>query len=497
LPIISICILSPRTFVKQVRSSDRAVVPRGAKAMHEIKGSQGVGELIDGRGMSAFQWGVAGLCFTVTLLDGFDVQAMAFCAPAVAASWGVGVKALAPVLSASLIGLFVGSLVGGPLGDRYGRKRAMLSAFALVGAATLAGASSTSMAQLFGWRLLAGLGLGGSIPNALTLTAEYVPSRLRSLAITLMLSGVPVGASLGGIVAARLVPSSGWQAVFVVGGATPLALCAVLAWALPESLQFLALRDAASPAVRRIVRRIAPDLASPEAPRAAAPALPRTPAPALPVRQLLQGGRAPSTLALWLVFFCNLFTIYLMLSWIPVAMTRAGFPQAAAIRTAVAFNLGGVPGGLLLAALIDRYRFDPHRVLGATFAVVSLLAATAFYVDPTSSAFFAVTTLMGAGIMGGQLGLSALATDVYPTSIRSTGIGWAIGVGRFGAIVSPLVGGYFLSSSERSAALFSLAALPAGVGCLGVLFLARLRKAHAAAQPVEAPPASPGQALGA
>lgn len=477
--------------------------------MHEVKGGEGIGELIDGRGMSAFQWRVAALCFGVTLLDGFDVQAMAFVAPAVATSWGVGVKALAPVLSASLIGLFVGSLAGGPAGDRYGRKRAMLVAFALVGAATLGGATAGSMGELFAWRLLAGLGLGGSIPNALTLTAEYVPARLRSMVLTLMLSGIPVGAALGGIVAARLVPSAGWQAVFVVGGATPLALAAALAFALPESLQFLALREAEAPALRRILARLAPGApaASPSDAEvdadaevgagAKAPASARPPElEAAPVRQLLQEGRTRSTLALWLVFFCNLFTIYLLLSWIPVAMTRAGLPQAAAIRTAVAFNLGGVPGGLLLAALIDRYRFDPHRVLAVAFAAVATLAVTASYVDPTSGAFFAVTTLMGAGIMGGQLGLSALAADVYPTSIRSTGIGWAIGVGRVGALVSPLVGGYFLARSEHAASLFSLAALPAGVACAAVLALAKMRQARAAepaevAEPAEAAEPAP------
>ncbi|HEU4403787.1 MAG TPA: MFS transporter [Polyangiaceae bacterium] len=463
--------------------------------MHETKGEGSIGELIDGRGMSALQWRVAALCFAVTLLDGFDVQAMAFVAPAVAASWGVGVKALAPVLSASLVGLFVGSLVGGPAGDRYGRKRAMLASFALVGAATLGGATATSMGQLFAWRLLAGVGLGGSIPNALTLTAEYVPARLRAMVLTLMLSGIPVGAALGGGVAARLVPSAGWPAVFVVGGATPLALAAALAWALPESLQFLALQGAEAPALRRLLERLAPGAPPLEAlpappPSARAAELSRGGPSARELllssaRSLLRGGRARSTLALWLVFFCNLFTVYLLLSWIPVAMTRAGQPQAAAIRTAVAFNLGGVPGGLLLAALIDRYRFDPQRVLAVAFGAVAALAVAASSVDPTSGAFFAVTTLLGAGVMGGQLGLSALAADVYPTSIRSTGIGWAIGVGRFGAIVSPLVGGYVLARSEHAASLFSLAALPAGVACAGVLFLARARAARAGA-PAEA-----------
>ncbi len=455
--------------------------------MHKIKGGKGIGELIDGRGMSALQWRVAALCFAVTLLDGFDVQAMAFVAPAVATSWGVGVKTLAPVLSASLIGLFVGSLVGGPAGDRYGRKRAMLVAFTLVGAATLGGATAGSMGELFTWRLLAGLGLGGSIPNALTLTAEYVPTRLRSVVLTLMLSGIPVGAALGGIVAARLVPSSGWQAVFVVGGVMPLALTAALAFALPESLQFLALHDAEAPALRRLLARLAPDAPTVSLSGADAEVATDTKAPAstgspelevAPVRQLLQEGRTRSTLALWLVFFCNLFTVYLLLSWIPVALTSAGLPPAAAIRTAVAFNLGGVPGGLLFAALIDRYRFDPHRVLALAFAAVATLAVAASFIDPTSGAFFAVTTLMGAGIMGGQLSISALAADVYPTSIRSTGIGWAIGVGRVGALVSPLVGGYFLAYSEHAASLFSLAALPAGVACTAVLFLSRVRRAR-------------------
>ncbi|MCP1556667.1 MULTISPECIES: MFS transporter [Methylorubrum] len=214
--------------------------------------------LIDARPIGAAQVLTFLLCFLVVLLDGFDTAAIGYIAPSLMTEWGVGRAALAPVLSAALFGLAMGALAAGPLADRYGRKAVLVAAVVELGLACLASAFEADLPQLAALRFLTGLGLGAAIPNAVTLTSEYGPVRRRALLTNMMFSGFPLGAALGGFLAAWMIPTLGWRSVLLLGGAAPLALAALLALLLPESVRYLVARGAAPARIHAVLRLIAP-----------------------------------------------------------------------------------------------------------------------------------------------------------------------------------------------------------------------------------------------
>jgi AAHS family 4-hydroxybenzoate transporter-like MFS transporter len=422
--------------------------------------------LIDRSTVGRFQMQVILLCGLVTLLDGFDIQAIAFVAPTITANWALARGALGPVLAASPIGIMVGALTLSPLGDRFGRRRLLIAALALVGLASLATTFTTTVPGLFGARLLTGLGLGGCMPNAISLTSEYLPSRQRTFFVSLMFCGIPVGGFLGGFIAAQLIPSFGWQIVFWIGGGLPLAMCVLLAAALPESVRYLALKNSIDPEVGTLLERVSPSyryeshhefVTQGEARHFLSPLA------------LLSPSHRFATIMLWATCFANMALIYVFLSWFPTFFVQAGWKLEVALKATSVFLLGGAIGGLGLSWFVDRR--GPYQVIPLAFAATAIAAVGLSALPWSSLWILPLVFIIGVGTVGAQSCINVVAASRYPTSLRTTGVGWALGIGRVGAIMSPIAGGLALSAGVSLSVLFLVAAIPATICASGLLIL--------------------------
>ena len=405
------------------------------------------------------------LCALVTFLDGYDLQSMASAIPTLAADWGVAPGNLRWIATAALMGVAGAALFISPLGDYVGRRAMLLASFGLVALATVMTATSKDANALFAWRVVTGIGLGASMPNALALAAEYVPATRRVALVTLLAAGLSLGAACSGFLAPVVIEFGGWRAIFATGGAVMLLLWLPLL-ALPESVRFMVARAKDPAAIGRLLERLAPGY------RYAtdhAFTLPTGHASNVSVRQLFMDGLAPTTIALWILFFLNLGLLYLLASWLPVLLKARGLPLEDALRYGGLFQIGGVIGGFVLSWLIKRW--GPFVVLIATYAA----AATALLI--MSSELAAPLTLIlsllviGNGVVGGQAALNALSASLYPTRARATGVGWALGIGRGGGISAPVIGGAFLGASASPQRVFVFAILLAACCACGVAAL--------------------------
>ena len=444
-----------------------------------------VNEVIDERPLSRFQLATIGLCGLVLLLDGFDTQAMGFLVPPIAEELGIPLSAFGPVLSAGLVGLMLGAMASGPIADRWGRKWAVIVSALIFGSFSLLTATATSLDTLVTLRFLTGLGLGGAMPNVVSLAAEYAPKRLQSTLVTLIFVGMGGGAVLASIVGAALIPIWGWRSVFYVGGVLPIVVALILIKALPESVRFLIARKPNDPRIGGIMKKIAPDMAQtvfrPE-PTAARHT-------GLALKHLFTEGRAPGTLLLWIPFFMNLLILYFILSWLPGLLRQAGMPVSAGITAVFTFSIGGIIGTILQGPLMN--------LLGVYAAIVSefiaslVLVVVASLIFSSFPAMMVVTFILGVTVQGAQAGLNALSAMYYPTPIRSTGVGWALGVGRIGSIVGPLIGGMMLSMQWTAPEIFRAGAIPALIAMAAVIISGQTQGKASPYRPDVAPKAGP------
>jgi len=425
-------------------------------------------DFIDRQPVGGFQIRLLLTCAAVLLLDGFDTQAIGYVAPALAKEWGLSKGALGPVFSAGLFGLMIGALVFGPLADRVGRKKIIVFSTAAFGIGALATAFVNDVTALLLIRFLTGLGLGGAMPNTVALTSEFNPQRRRATMVMIMFCGFSIGAALGGFLAADLIPRFGWRSVFLVGGIAPLLLLPVLLLRLPESVRFLATRGRAPERVAQLLQRISPNTAFASDARFV---VHETHLAGLPVVHLFREGRAVATLLLWVVFFMSLLDIYFLANWLPTVLNDLGASVSEAVVIGSMLQVGGVVGTFALGTVIDRFSFRALALVyfGAVFAVgaIGQLGHSAVLV---SIAIFAA----GFCVVGGQIAANALAAGFYPTSVRATGVGWALGIGRVGSIIGPLVGGVLLAQKWSVAAVFMAAASAALCACVAALALSRM-----------------------
>ena len=426
---------------------------------------------IDAQPVGAPQIRLLLTCAAVLFADGFDTQAIGYVAPAIARDWALPRGALGPVFSASLLGLMLGALIFGPVADRIGRKRIIIVSTAVFGLGTLVTMLANDTTGLLVIRFLTGLGLGGAMPNVVALTAEYSPHRRRATMVMSMFCGFSVGAALGGLLAAGLIPVFGWRSVFLVGGVVPLLMVPVLVWALPESARLLALshRLASGQADRRIagmLTRLFPAEHFAPGTRFAAHEVPLA---GLPVLHLFRERRAATTVLLWVVFFMSLLDLYFLSNWLPTVMNDLGATDSQAAVIGSMLQVGGVCGTVMLGQLIDRFSF---RALGLVYVLAAAAIAAIGY--STHTPLLAGIAIFASGfcIVGGQIASNALAATFYPTSIRATGVGWSLGIGRIGSIIGPLVGGALLAQHWAAQPLFLAAALPALIAALAALALA-------------------------
>jgi len=439
-------------------------------------------QLMDGSRLSPLHWRVLILCALAAFLDGYDVAVMASATPSVAAAWHVNPGELRWIVTAAVFGIAASALFVSPLGDYFGRRAVLLTAFAVVGLSTLMGSTASSPTELFAWRLLTGIGLGASLPNALALGAEYAPVKRRTALVALLACGISLGSATSGLVAPPILELGGWRGLFLAGG-----LVALLAWlplfALPESLRFLAARGRDPEKIGRLLARLNPG-------HRYEPGnvytLPEETSRKLSVGYLLTPRLAPATLLLWLVFFLNLGLLYLMSTWLSTLLNQSGLPLAQALRIAAMFQIGGVVGGFGLAWLMQHW--GPFLVLSVSYTLTAgALAILGTHVS--SPALLVVLILItGNGINGGQVALNAVSATLYPTAARATGVGWALGVGRFGAIVGPLAAGTLMASGIELGHLFWLAIIPTLVCAVAVTLLRlAVNRSGAAASAVAGP----------
>lgn len=432
-----------------------------------MRASLDVQHFIDALPFSRLQRGILWLCFLVVAVDGFDTAAIGFIAPAIREEWHLTAAALAPLFGAGLFGLMAGALLFGPLADRVGRKTILVLSVAFFGLASLASTAAPDLTWLIVLRFLTGLGLGGAMPNAITLTSEYCPGARRSSLVTLMFCGFTVGSALGGLASAQILASFGWRGVLFLGGVLPLLLVPVLLRSLPESLRFLVLKRRPQAAIDAVVARLAPAQSShPELTAHEA-------SDQAPVRELFRAPFAVGTVLLWVSFFMSLLIIYLISSWLPTLLHNTGASLSRASWVTATFQIGGTLGAILLGRLMDR--FGACRTLAVTYVIgavfVTLCGASA------GQLWLLVLAVFGVGfcVSGSQVGANALAAAFYPTSNRATGVSYANAVGRCGSVVGSLSGGWLMAMQLDMGVILSLLAVPALIAAVAIGSLGRVK----------------------
>lgn len=437
---------------------------------------------IEQQKISSTQLLVMALMTFAVAIDGFDAQMIGYVAPAVIRQFRIPPHEFTSVFAIGLVGLLIGCLVIAPLADYIGRKRVLLGSCIFFAVTSILTAWAGSLHSLIVLRFLTGLGLGGSMPNAIALTAEYFPSRKRAFTTMAMFCGFPLGATLGGFLAAGLIPHFGWPSVFLIGGILPIILAVAIAVYLPESFRYLILKSnsADTNTIRAILHRINPAAAFADNTTFV---VHEERSPGITVKHLFREGRALGTILLWVIFFCSLLDIFFLASWLPTVLHDAGLSISSSVATTALFQGGGVVAGLTLGVVIDRAGF--LKVLVPVYLGAALAIGSIGFAGTSLGLIMVASFLSGAFVIGGQNSVNVLAAVFYPTYIRATGVGWALGVGRFGSIVGPILGGALLQAHWGRTSLFIVAAIPGVAAAVSALILS-LTKGELRA-PSEAP----------
>ena len=440
-----------------------------------------VTRVIEGQRFGPLLVAIVAWSFAIMLTDGFDLTGISFAAPSLVHLWSVPKGAFGPVFSMGLFGIMIGSIGFGYLGDRIGRKRAMIVGALMFGVFTLASVLATNLQELTWIRFIAGIGIGGAVPVAMALNTEFAPKAWRATIVIVMFTGYTTGAAIGGFVAAALIPAYGWQSIFYVGGIAPLIVAAGLIFAVPESIRFLAVTGVNRPELARLVKALRPDtqitagttfVITDEEPK---------PRFALPM--LFANGRQWITPLLWLTYIVNSMALFFLQSWLPLVLQSGGVTQSQAAVATGMFALGGTVAALAIMRLVDRYGVFVVAVLPLIGipAVIALGSAAG-----AVGTVIGISFLVGCCVSGTQAGLNGSAGTFYPTAIRANGVGTAIGVAKIGSITSPLIGGVLISQGLPLPQLFMIASIPVGAALVGVLALgiAQRRLAQSAPPPI-------------
>ena len=413
-----------------------------------------VRETIDQSPISRQQVVVIFVCFLVNIIDGIDILAISYAAPAIAADWNITPQALGLVFSAALVGMCLGAVLISPFSDRIGRRKMILLCLMIISVGIIATAFAQSVVQLMLFRLIAGLGIGSILASLISIVTEYSPNRHRNLAILFLHGGVPIGAILTGFVASILLPDYGWRVLFSFAGAISLLTIPIVYFLLPESLDFLLTRQPPN-ALARVNQTL---VAMGHKALQVLPTLNIEDLKISGVRALLTPSYRQTTLTLWSTFVLSYASIYFLLSWVVKLAVSSGLALEDAISAGVALNLGAFLGSVTLGRLSGQ--IDLIRLISVFFFIGAIL--TVIYANVTLPVFgvlLVLFTLMYF-VQGAFAGIYAVAARVYPTEIRTTGIGWAIGVGRIGAIIGPAAAGFILGAGVSINTTFVIFSIP-------------------------------------
>ncbi len=404
---------------------------------------------IDDGGFSSTQKLIYVLAALAIVLDGFDGQMIGYAIPSIMKEWGVTRAAFSMAVASGLMGMAIGSLAAGVIADKVGRKPVLVVSIFLFGASTAMIASAGDITAIATIRFFAGLGIGAALPTATTLTAEFIPLRFRTMAVTTAIVCYPLGGMLAGLVAGQVLPVQGWRTFFVIGGLMPIAYALILAFVLRESPKYLARQSARWEELRTLMARMAHNVSQ--------------------VREFTDGvldtarqgslgalfrqGRAHDTLWLWLAFFMTLLSIYSAFSWLPTMLTTEGLSPALAGMGLTAYNFGGVIGAVLCALAMNRFGSRWPMTIWAAMSAITAFALKSVSVTADPQTFLLGLGVHGLFITALQCALYALCAHVYPTAIRATGTAAALSFGRLGAILSSFVGAAMITAGGANAYL--------------------------------------------
>jgi AAHS family 4-hydroxybenzoate transporter-like MFS transporter len=411
--------------------------------------------------LGSLQLRVLALCTLVQVCDGYDLNSVAWAAPSLIGVWHLPPSTFTAAFLWSSIGIMAGALSAGPIGDRFGRRPLLLASLTIFGLASLISAVAGSLAILSLYRFFTGLGIGGGFAGAAALAGDYAPHRLRATIIMATFTGAPLGGFLGGQIVALLLGQFGWPMIFVIGGVFPLMLVVVLALWLPESPRFLAARQTLSTRHAVLLQRLNIAPASRDAVDIAR---------GNPVWMLFGQGYARQTALLWIVYFCSLLNLFLFAYWMPTVLSLIGMSPAQAVFASSLRELGAIFVVLYLGLAIDR--IGPERSLALHYAAGAAFIAVIALVALPYAMLCVITFLAGMTIIGSQTGLNGTCGKLYPARMRTSGLGWALGVGRLGGIVAPVLGGYLLAHGVSPTRIFLVACLFALIAAVATAMLA-------------------------
>jgi AAHS family 4-hydroxybenzoate transporter-like MFS transporter len=390
---------------------------------------------LENQRIGSLQIRVAVLCTLIQICDGYDINSVAWAVPKLMDTWHLPPQAFTTAFLWSSIGILIGALSAGPIGDRVGRKPLLVVSLTIFGLASIASAFSASVFFLAVTRLFTGLGIGGAFPGAASLAGDYAPHRRRALLIMASFTGAPIGGFIGGqLVALWLLPTFGWESIFVAGGLFPLVLVVALLLWLPESPRFIANKATLSPRQAALLRRL--DIAPGQRHHVDV-------AEGNPVGMLFGRGYALQTILLWIIFFCSLLNLFLFGYWMPTVFKLIGFTPVQAVFASSLRDCGAIFAVLYLGWAIDHV--GPERARALHYAIGSVFIAMIALVALPYALMLVFTFLAGMTIIGSQTGANATCGKLYPARMRTSGLGWALGIGRLGGIAAPVLGGWLLS----------------------------------------------------
>lgn len=427
-----------------------------------------VPSFINSRRIGAVQYAIIALCGLIMFLDGFDTQAISYMAPFIGKEWGLSRDLLGPIFSSALTGLMVGYLIVSPLSDRFGHRKLVIISTFTFALLTFVTILATNVTELIVLRFVTGIALGSVIPSAIALTTEFSPARLRATFVLAIYCGFSLGFVAAGAVAAWAIPEYGWRSMLWIGSVAPLIIAVLVVIYLPESMDFLIRTKARPESIWRVVRRV--DGALPEQ----GPMHFVTNAEELrsAVGSLFSPERGAGTIIIWLVFMLNLAEFYALQSWLPSILANTGYSLNTVALATTLTTVGGIVAAFAIGPAMDR--IGPYRSLATVYlAGVVFVALFGFSIGGPTWLLLTAAFCAGFCVSGGQKSVIALAAIYYPTPIRSTGVGWALGIGRLGGIGGPLLIGVLLAYRLSAQHILYAAAIPMMIAGLLVALLGR------------------------
>lgn len=418
---------------------------------------------IDNAKFTSFHWTVLLWCLLIIIFDGYDLAIYGVALPLLMEQWSLTSVEAGWLASSALFGMMFGAIGFGTLSDKLGRKKTIMLCILLFAGFTFLGAFAESPLQFAVLRFIAGLGIGGVMPNVVALTTEFAPKRMKSTLVAIMFSGYAIGGMASALLGRALVPVHGWEMVFMLAG-IPILLLPIIWMMLPESLFYLK-RSHRDEEAKKIITKIDPSY---EGKDFEIEPIATHAEDAAPLQALFQQGRATSTIMFWVAFFMCLLMVYALASWLPKLMIGAGYSLGASMLFLFALNIGGMVGAIGGGILADRFHIKPVLVTMFTLGALSLVLLG---FNSPAPVLYTLIAIAGASTIGSQILLYTFVSQYYPSAVRSTGMGFASGVGRIGAIVGPVLTGALLGLQLAHQMNFMAIAIPGIIAAIAIFMV--------------------------